>query len=288
MSFFDFGPNDIVHTSIVAYPKCNVTYQGQDVTGSVYLERPYSTTALSMRQMQGFSERLGGLTTKFAGLTSSINITYAVKNGSNQGLYGAIQNLFSYYSVYNSRYSFATGSTSFQVINIPEVYYDRAILSGSFTGIDINSSGSARTIYDDGFGGLCAGSNSGSLIGTIFYSEGIAVLTDPTFGDFGVASTGSFHWRFSFAGTHTIPVNIYRCRAPGGELNASTNRSFYTVPVSGALKNTRQILTSSLTPYITAVGLYNEDYELVGVARLAQPVRKEFGWDVCVNLKMDW
>jgi hypothetical protein len=289
MAFFDFRPGDIIHTAIVANPQATITLAGHNVTGSVYLEYPYQVSALSNRQIRGFSERLGGLTTQFATITASINIQPAVKFGTNYALYGAIQNLFQFYSIYDTkRYSFNPQSSSFSVINIPEVYYDRCIQSGTFSGSDFDSSGSIRTIYDDGHGGIYRGSNTGSLVGSIFYSEGLVVLTDSTLSDFGLVSTGSVKWSFSFCGQHTIPVNLYRCRAPAGQLNASTNTSFYTVPGSGMYKNTRQALTSSLTPYITAVGLYNDDFELVAVGRLAQPVRKEFGWDVGINLKLDW
>jgi len=288
MSFFDFGPSDIIHTSIITNPKCSVVFANNAVTGSVYLERPYLTPELAARQMQGFSEQQGGLTTRIAGLTASISILPAVYQGTNKQLYGSVQNLYQYYSLYNSRYVLPQSATTISVVNIPEVYYDRSIVTGSFTGSDLNSSGSSRVIYDDGHGGVYSGSNTGSLIGNIFYSEGLVILTDPSVSDFGMASTASFQWAFNFLGSHTIPVNVYRCRAPSGQLNASTNTSFYTVPVSGAYKNTRQVLTSSLDPYITAVGLYNQDYELVAVARLAQPIKKEFGWDVGINLKMDW
>ena len=96
---------------------------------------------------------------------------------------------------------------------------------------------------------------SGTLVGNIFYSEGLVALTAPNLSDFGKASPDNFKWRTDFKGSHTIPVNIYRCRAPAGELNASTNTTFYTIPTSGPDRNFRMILTSSVYPYITAVGL---------------------------------
>jgi hypothetical protein len=290
MSFFDFGPNDIIHTAIVTNPRASVSLSGNAVTGSVFLERPYLSPALARRQMQGFSERLGGLTTKLAGISSSIDVKLAVKNGTNAPLYAAIQNLYTFYSLYDtSRYSLSAQSSSISVINIPEVYYDRCIKTGSFTGSDYDSNGNQRFIYDDGRGGLYTDQDSGSMVGNIFYSEGLVVLTSASHSDFGMAVTGSgLKWSFNFAGQHTIPVNVYRCRAPAGQLNATTNPSFHYVPSSGAYRNTRQVLSSSLSPYITAVGLYNEDYELVAVARLAQPIKKEVGWDVGINVKLDW
>lgn len=286
MSFYDFGPNDIVKTSVVTFPKWTVSCVTGAINGSIYLERPYLDNNLATRLIQGFSERLGGLTSVRAGLTASISIQVAVANGTNQALYSAIRNLYQYYSLESPRYILDPNATQFGVVAIPQVYYDRCIRSGTFVATDISAS-TPRTFYDDGIGGLHADSPSGSLVGALFYSEGIGVFTGSLAG-FGTQSATDFQWSIAFAGTHTIPVNIYRCRAPGGQLNASSNPTFYTVPASGAYKNTRQVLTSSLVPYITAVGIYDHNYELVAVGRLAQPIRKDYGADIAINLKLDW
>lgn len=291
MSFYEFGPNDIIHTHVQTHPAFTVILQGNAVTGSVYLEKPFLTPALANRQMQGFSERLGGLTTTTATITASIDIVTAQYNATNKQLYGSVQNLMSYYSLVNGNYNLifnGTTQTTLRVITIPQVYYDNRITSATFSASDHDASGSLRELFDDGQGGIYSGSMTGSLVGNIFYSEGLIALKAPNLSNFGSVSSDNFKWRVDLKGEHNIPVNIYRCRAPAGELNASTNSTFYTVPASGPDRNFRMVLSSSVYPYITAVGFYNQDYELVAVARLAQPIKKDVTYDIAINCKMDW
>lgn len=42
------------------------------------------------------------------------------------------------------------------------------------------------------------------------------------------------------------------------------------------------------TTYITKVGLYNDDYELIAVASLAHPIKKEESQDVQIRLRWDF
>lgn len=291
MSYFPFTSSSVTNVKIMCNPTFSVVLNGNAVTGSVYLERPYLNPALANRNVTGFSERLGGQTTRSAMITASVDFLTAVSGGQNQQMFGAISNLYSFYKLQNANYTpLFTGSkaTSFRVITIPAIYYDSMIQSGTFTGSDNDAAGASRFLYDDSNGGIYSGSLSGTLVGNIFYAEGFVVLKAPNLQNFGSASPNNFKWRTDFNGTQMIPCNIYQCRAPGGQLNASTNPSFFTVPASGVLQGTRQILSSSVYPYITSVGFYNEDFELIGVARLAQPIKKAFGWDITIKCKLDW
>ncbi len=287
MSYYEFSKQDIIHTTISTHPSWSVSRYGNIVTGSIVLEKNFLAPALASRQAQGFSERLGGMTSKNAQISASVDFQTAQRGGQNKQMYSALSNLYRFYSVCDTN-TYTLSSTTVRVINIPQIYYETGILSATLTASDHDSAGNSRYLYDNGRGGIYSGSLTGTLVGNIFYSEGIIVLTASNLSDFGRASPDNFSWRVDFKGTHSIPVNIYRCRAPAGQLNASTNPTFYTIPTKGPDKNTKQVLTSSLNPYITAVGLYNDDYELVAVARLAQPVKKEPGWDVTINCKFDW
>jgi hypothetical protein len=176
------------------------------------------------------------------------------------------------------------------VINIPEIYYDREILSGSFTASDYVGGG--RRLYDDGRGGIYSGSMTGTLVGNIFYSEGLVVLKKSNLTNFGLESAqpGNNKWLMSFKGTHKIPVKIFRCRAPAGELNCSTNPTFYTVDnnLSSSTRNEKKVLPLNNTTYITKVGLYDDDYKLVGVITLAHPIRKDENQDILIRAKLDF
>jgi hypothetical protein len=152
-----------------------------------------------------------------------------------------------------------------------------------------------RTIYDDGNGGLYSGSASGTLIGNIFYNEGLIVLKGgglnsyPTNGFGDPNSPGNYQWQMSFAGTHKIPVKIFRCRAPAGHLNASTNPTYATFFTGSTARypNEQQIIMDPPAVFVTAIGIYNEDFKLVALAKLAQPVRKNVGDSIIFRLRLD-
>lgn len=261
------------------------------MTGSVFLERPYLNNDLRYRIFEGFSQKQGGLIQKTGSMSASIDLQTATQGGTNGPMWGVVNQLANYYSIENSAYALTfTGSTSttVRVITIPEIYYDQKILTGSFTGSDIDAAGAARDIFDNGRGGLYSGSLTGTLVGHIFYNEGIAVITKGDITNFGSVSSTNFNWRFHLKGVHEIPVKIFKCRAPAGELNCTTNNTFYTIPPSGSNKNLREVVSSSMDTYITKVGLYNDLFECVAVAQLAQPVRKQEKDSYLFKLKMDF
>jgi hypothetical protein len=286
MSFFKFNQEDIINTYIQAFPGYTVESNGDKVTGSIELERSYLTSSLFNRTYWGFSERLGGLTSKVSPFTSSIEMIDVEKDVTNEELYDVVSGSYNFYSsLMGTQYSL--NATSLRLINVPEIYYDKAILTGSFTASDKNGAGADRVIFDNGRGGLYSGSMTGTLVGQIFYSEGLVVLTASDLLNFGAASSTNFDWRVKFKGVHRIPVKVFRCRAPAGQLNASTNETFYSIPESGQYKNQRVAVMSESFVYVSTVGLYNENYELVGVARIAQPIKKDYNKDILFRIRLD-
>lgn len=290
MTFFPFKKEDILHTTIRCFPSYVTERNGGQITGSVFLERPYLETNLRYRIFQGFSQKEGGFISKTGSMTASIDLQTAVSGGTNLVMWHAINRLYDYYSLENSNYLLEfTGSKSstIKVITIPEIYYDQKILTGSFTGSDKDDVGADRLIYDNGRGGLYSGSLTGTLVGHIFYNEGIAVITQRNLTNFGTASSTNFHWKFFLKGVTEIPVKIMKCRAPAGELNATSNPTFYTIPASGSHKNLREVVSSSMGVYITKIGLYNDIYELVAVAQLAQPIKKRETDNILFKIRID-
>ncbi len=286
MSFYRFQKDDILNIKVSTRPSYVVENNGGQITGSVHLEYPFLNSALLNKLYLGYSQKAGGLILKNGPFTSSIEYLSAVQGGTNKETFKAIQNLYMYYSEMNAELS--SSATTIRIFSIPEIYYDRQIVSGTFTASYIDTDGDTKRLYDNGRGGIYSGSLSGTLVGHIFYPEGIVVLTKSdlqTFGDDNNAANRK--WQVSFKGDYTIPVQIYRCRAPAGQLNATTNPTYYTIPISGSNKNEKEILLTG-SVYITQVGLYNEDYELVGVANLAQPIKKEESQDILFRLRMDF
>lgn len=299
MSFYAFGPEDIINTIILAYPSYTVELNGNAVTGSVYLEKKYLNSSLLNRTFQGFSDKEGGFVTDVGPFTSSVDIVDAEEGATNKQLFRSILNLYSYYSLIDTQYTASftgSASTRFRVITIPEIYYDREILSGTFTASDLDSAGAQRVLYDNGRGGIYSGSMTGTLVGNIFYSEGLVVLkggglnTESPSNDFGEVSPTNFKWRVSFKGTHKIPVKIFRCRAPVGQLNGSTNPTYYRVLTGSEApnRNEKEVVSPQQQTYITTIGLYDDDYGLVGLAKIAQPIKKEESQDILFRLRLDF
>lgn len=294
MSFYKFAPEDIINTKIVTYPKAKLYLAGDQMTGSVYLEKNFLTGSLSGRRFQGWSERLGGFVDKRGPFSSSIDFVNAVLSGTNSELYNTISQLYDFYSLINSNYTLqynGSDATNLRVVTIPEIYYDRQIASGTFSASD-RSGSDGRYFYDDGNGGLYSGSVTGTLVGNIFYAEGLAVFKAPNLVDFALSSSqqGNLKWNVNFRGTHTIPVKIFRCRAPAGELNCSTNPSFFTMNnnLSSSYRNEQKVIMPNNTTYITKVGFYDSEFRLVGVASLAHPIRKDEHQDILIRVRLDF
>jgi hypothetical protein len=298
VSYYRFKDTDIIDIDVFAHPSYDVELNGNKITGSIYLDKPFLNSGLETRIWKGFSDKEGGLVQKQGPFSASIDILNVVQGGTNKELYNSIIQLYNYYSLIDYNYTPTfTGSqtTKFRVITIPEIYYDRQILTGSFTASDHdNDSGDLRTIYDNGRGGIYSGSLTGTLIGNIFYSEGLVVLkagglNETTSGEYGATDVSNGFWKMSFKGVNKIPVKIFRCRAPAGQLNASTNPTFYyTAGIDSEYHGDRVRMLSESVAYVSVIGLYNDRYELVASAHLAQPIRKKESEDILFKIRMDW
>lgn len=82
----------------------------------------------------------------------------------------------------------------------------------------------------------------------------------------------------------TITSNFVFVRVRNSEYNYSTNPSFITG--SGELKYDEMI--NSPQTYITTVGLYNDNNDLLGVAKLSRPLLKDFTKEALIRIKLDY
>ena len=141
-------------------------------------------------------------------------------------------------------------------------------------------------------------------------------LEYPRWTYFGVtssATTGS-SFELAFSGTNYVPVVTMLAHAPKGELNQSNNPTFVkygqtpdsTLAFTGSrayrenksleIKNTtKSNLTGALvsasfekTTYISKIGIYDENKQLLGIAKLATPVRKREIDEFTFKLKLDF
>jgi hypothetical protein len=296
MSFYKFGSDDIINTIMVTYPAQFIEQHGTITTGSVYLEKKYLNSSLLNRRFEGYSDKEGGFVADTGPFSSSFDMVSATRTGLNSGYFSVIERLCTYYGTFNNNYTTTFSGTvenSIRIINIPEIFYDKEILSQSLVLTYADTTGTIGRLYDDGFGNICssgaAGIATGSAVGRVFYEEGIIFVRDSgSLTNFGLPSaTSSF--KISFNGVHRIPTKIFRCRAPVGQLNASTNPTFYRISsvANAAFRNEKEIVMDDKKTYITTIGLYNEEYKLVGLAKLAQPIKKEYNADLLFRIRLD-
>jgi hypothetical protein len=164
------------------------------------------------------------------------------------------------------------------VISIPSSIYGEYIKPGSFK----YQSGSVY-IYDDGNGNLLNNINSNKC-GNIIYSHGLAVITTSSFtsdiNSFITSSTTTC----SFSSSLTLFETLYKCTIRENEFDFSQNPTL----ISGSKGDLYYYASSSyFEPYITTVGLYNENQDLLAVAKLSQPLPSSTTTDTNIIIKLD-
>ena len=89
---------------------------------------------------------------------------------------------------------------------------------------------------------------------------------------------------FTLRSEETITSNYVFVRVRNSEYNYSTNPS--NITGSGELRHT--IMVNTPQAYITTVGLYNDNNDLLGVAKLSRPLLKDFTKEALVRIKLDY
>lgn len=107
-------------------------------------------------------------------------------------------------------------------------------------------------------------------------------------------SSGSSYY-FEGRTLETIHSTIYFARVGNGEFNYSNNISYYTASVNDSYRikdNLRLSGTANDTnrnvTYVTTIGLYNDDNELLAVAKLSKPVIKTSNSEMIIKIKLDY
>jgi hypothetical protein len=171
---------------------------------------------------------------------------------------------------------FPTGSgDTIGVIAIPSNLFGEYIKPGTFT-----LSYESGSFTDDGEGNILTGS---SKVGDIIYEHGITIVTDNTFVNDICASQKI---TCSFDSTITIYESQYKCTIRENEFNFSQNPTL----ISGSTNSGKvydYATGSYFNPYVTTVGLYNNNKELLAVAKLAQPLPLSAVTDMNILINLD-
>lgn len=194
---------------------------------------------------------------------------------------------------------FPTGSNDLVgVIAVPSNLFGEYIKPGTFT-----LTYESGSLIDDGEGALLRNLEK---VGDIIYEHGIIIITNdgtPAGSGYGFVTYGSALYDIddstfiqdiitsqnlscSFESTLTIYESQYRCNIRENEFNFSQNPTL----ISGS-SNSGVIYDfatgSYFDPYITTVGLYSSNYELLAVAKLAQPLPLSSVTDMNIMVNLD-
>lgn len=204
---------------------------------------------------------------------------------------------------------FPTSSNSIiGVISIPVRLFGDYIQPYSF--ILSNDTGS---LVDDGDGNIFYSSSilniNSSLVGNIFYPHGIIILTgnpnlivgSSSFYGFAIYGTSSYgatstfddelfalitdsNINISFSSSYKIYETQYKCTIRESEFNATLNPS--TLSGSDGIPF-GYVTESYFNPYITTVGLYDEQQNLLAIGKLAQPLPSSPTTDTTILINID-
>ena len=177
--------------------------------------------------------------------------------------------------------------------------------SGSTTNFFVNSpAGEYGVLYD----------STGNRRGLLYYQAGVAVVSASAFdspvGDqlasFGppdadiatnitdlmisasiTASCDGIRNRWydcSFNNTTELNSTIYFCRANHNSFNYSSNPTY----LSNSKIRVKNTTLDAPVSYITTVGLYSADNELLAVAKLSEPLKKDPSTELAIRVRLDY
>jgi hypothetical protein len=166
-----------------------------------------------------------------------------------------------------------SASNTIRVLSINQDIYGSKILPNSF-----KITASIGLITDDGNGNLYTGSEH---IGNIFYAHGLAIITNQSSSYQNLNSAS-----ISFQNEHIIYENEVRCIVKESDYNLSYNPSLVTGSYANGIL--RSFATGSFfQPYVTTIGLYNDNNELLMVAKLGKPIALSPDTDMTFIVKYD-
>ena len=161
----------------------------------------------------------------------------------------------------------------FQVISVPHLMIGDGIKPGS-----VKITSGSLEYSDDLNGNLLL---DASKSGNVFYENGIIVIH--------TASIATHDCTLTFKNTHVIEEHEYMCNAGKHEFNASTNHSMIETMATDTSSAVLYgfVSSSAWNPYVTTIGLYDDDNNLLVVGKLGQPIKKSEKYDTSYVIRFD-
>ena len=122
-----------------------------------------------------------------------------------------------------------------------------------------------------------------NIVGNVFYSSGTIVASSP-YSQYNSLATSN--WSASFQSTHRVYESQVLVRISKDKFNRTNNPSAANFVLNETPTYIDALVTGSLTPYITTIGLYNETGDLLAIGKLARPLQKRN--DVNTNILIRW
>ena len=185
-----------------------------------------------------------------------------------------------------------------RVITVGRTTSDDGILSGSVTGTFSFGTQANKVIIDrpqesitgaiGRKGDLIEKADDTNIVGTVFYDSGTLVFhggSDSRSTNFLINAAQGFQFgpgatadqvavnNLSFISLNMLKRSVFFTRAFNQQFNYSNNPSSIANASLGSISSN---LTGNPTTFITTIGLYSTNNELLAVARTAPPVKKDF------------
>ena len=193
-------------------------------------------------------------------------------------------------------------------LQIGRTTQDDAIVSGTVTAVFAFGSTGNNTYIDIAEetitgsvgrkGALVSQSNTSNVVGTIFYESGSLLFHGGTAWPHFLVNSGSgFTFgaaasagkvvctSLSFKSLNKLQRTTFFCRAFNKEFNYTNNPSSISDTVNGTITAS---LTSNPRTYITTVGLFGIDGDLLAVGKVSKPVKKAFDNEVTLAVNLQY
>ena len=195
---------------------------------------------------------------------------------TNNSTYGVIKNLCNLYQAHSYDYHNTENYTTFTVLELSNQVFGSTITKGSFV-LDDNTAG--IHYYDNGLGSIYTGT---TRVGKIFYNEGLFVITASS----NVTSLGnSTNYGIGLSGSVAITSVNINLNIPKGTAICSTNNTYY---VTGSNTQVRTRRLDKQEVYFSSVYLYDDRRNLVGIAKINQPIKKDINDSYIIRLKYNY
>ncbi len=152
------------------------------------------------------------------------------------------------------------------------IYYQAgiAVISGSL-------------FNDSADGGVLSGSLGTTELGTSFGATGFNAITASTIEAINDAVKTRIY-NVSYNNTTELNSTIYFCRVGHNDFNYSSNPTY----LSQSQIRVKTRASDTPVSYITTVGLYSADNELLAVAKLSEPLKKDPTNEITLRVRLDY